>query len=54
MAETTEIKREPYVLGPMPTRARMKTVDEREVRSRLATIFNLALDVERWPELLGH
>jgi hypothetical protein len=54
MAETSDSKRDPFVLGPMPTRTRMKTVDEREVRSRLATIFNLALDVERWPQLLAH
>jgi hypothetical protein len=54
MAEISDSKRDPFVLGPMPTRTRMKTVDEREVRSRLATIFNLALDVERWPQLLAH
>ena len=54
MAEPSDSKRDPFVLGPMPTRTRMKTVDEREVRSRLATIFNLALEVERWPQLLAH
>jgi hypothetical protein len=32
----------------------MRTVDERFVRSRLATIFQLAIDVERWPTLLPH
>ena len=32
----------------------MRTVDERFVRSRLATIFQLAIDVERWPSLLTH
>ena len=32
----------------------MRTVDERVIRSRLATIFRLAVEVERWPELLAH
>jgi ribosome-associated toxin RatA of RatAB toxin-antitoxin module len=32
----------------------MRTVDERVVRAPLATIFELAADVERWPEHLAH
>jgi ribosome-associated toxin RatA of RatAB toxin-antitoxin module len=32
----------------------MRTVDERFVRSRLATIFQLAIEVEQWPTLLPH
>jgi ribosome-associated toxin RatA of RatAB toxin-antitoxin module len=32
----------------------MRTVDERVVKSRLATIFHLAVDVERWPDHLPH
>ena len=51
---TTTIKREPFVLRAPPRNARMRTVDDRFVRSRLATIFQLAIDVERWPELLPH
>lgn len=44
----------PYRLGRMPRDWRVRTVDELVVRSRLATIFHLALDVERWPEHLPH
>jgi ribosome-associated toxin RatA of RatAB toxin-antitoxin module len=45
---------EPYALGPMPYNLRVRTVDELVVHSRLATIFRLALEVERWPEHLAH
>lgn len=41
-------------LGPMPAAARMRTVDERLVRAPLQTIFEIAADVERWPEHLPH
>lgn len=41
-------------LGPMPTTARMRTLDERVVRAPVAAIFAIAADVERWPELLPH
>lgn len=41
-------------LGPMPTAARMRTVDERVVRAPAQTMFEIAADVERWPELLPH
>lgn len=44
----------PYRLGRMPRDRRVQTVDELVVRSRLATIFRLAVDVERWPALLPH
>lgn len=54
MTDTTETRRAPFVLGALPRNARMRTVDERFVRSRLATIFQLAVDVQRWPELLPH
>ncbi|HEY2853123.1 MAG TPA: SRPBCC family protein [Gemmatimonadaceae bacterium] len=54
MTNTGEIRREPFVLHAPSRHARMRTVDERFVRSRLATIFQLALDVERWPQLLPH
>ena len=54
MTNSTDSARDPFVL-PAPARtARMRTVDERFVRSRLATIFQLAMDVERWPSLLPH
>jgi len=45
---------EAYVLGPMPTDRRMTTVDEQITRAPLATIFELAADVERWPVHLDH
>ena len=38
----------------MPTAARMRTVDERDVRAPLASVFEIAADVERWPEHLPH
>lgn len=38
----------------MPATARMRTVDERDVRAPQAVIFELAADVERWPEHLAH
>lgn len=54
MTNTTDSAREPIVLHAPARTARMRTVDERFVRSRLATIFQLAVDVERWPSLLPH
>ena len=54
MTNTTDSAREPIVLHAPARIARMRTVDERFVRSRLATIFQLAIDVERWPSLLPH
>jgi ribosome-associated toxin RatA of RatAB toxin-antitoxin module len=54
MANTTDAPRDPFVLHAPARIARMRTVDERFVRSRLATIFQLAIDVERWPSLLSH
>lgn len=38
----------------MPAVARMRTVDECLVRAPLQRMFELAADVERWPELLPH
>src|SRR5690348_11272927 len=54
MPETRETIRTPFALGELPRTARMRTVDERVVHSRLATMVQLALDVERWPSLLPH
>lgn len=54
MTNTTDAPRDPFVLHAPARIARMRTVDERFVRSRLATIFQLAIDVERWPSLLSH
>lgn len=54
MTNTTDAPREPIVLHAPARTARMRTVDERFVRSRLATIFQLAIDIERWPSLLPH
>ena len=41
-------------LGPMPAGAGMRTVDELVVRAPLASIFEIAADVERWPQHLAH
>lgn len=41
-------------LGSMPSTARMRTVDEGVVRAPVQAIFNLAVEVERWPEHLPH
>jgi hypothetical protein len=41
-------------LGAMPAAARMRTVDERVVRAPLSATFDVAANVERWPELLPH
>lgn len=38
----------------MPVTARMRTVDAQDVRAPLAAIFELAADVERWPQHLPH
>jgi coenzyme Q-binding protein COQ10 len=54
MTNSTDSARESIVLHAPARTARMRTVDERFVRSRLATIFQLAIDVERWPSLLTH
>ena len=54
MTNSTDSARDPFVLHAPARTARMRTVDERFVRSRLATIFQLAMDVERWPSLLPH
>jgi ribosome-associated toxin RatA of RatAB toxin-antitoxin module len=43
-----------YSLGPMPSDRLMTTVDELVVRAPLQVIFDLAADVERWPEHLSH
>ena len=47
-------RREPYELGPMPTGRLLETVDELLVRAPVAVIFELARDVERWPDHLPH
>ena len=41
-------------LGALPATARMRTVDELVVRAPVAAIFQLAADVERWPQHLAH
>jgi ribosome-associated toxin RatA of RatAB toxin-antitoxin module len=41
-------------LGSMPSTARMRTVDEGEVRVPVQAMFDIAVDVERWPEHLPH
>ena len=41
-------------LGQMPPIARMRTVDERVVRAPWQAMFELAVDVERWPTHLRH
>ena len=41
-------------LGPMPAVARMRTLDERIVAAPPEVIFEIAADVERWPDWLSH
>jgi ribosome-associated toxin RatA of RatAB toxin-antitoxin module len=38
----------------MPSTARMRTVDERDVAAPVETMFRIAADVERWPDRLPH
>lgn len=51
---TTHASKAANELGPLPSSALMRTVDERVVDASVATIFALASDVERWPQLLPH
>jgi len=44
----------PVRLGPMPEGRAMTTIDAARVRAPLPVIFDLARDVERWPEHLPH
>jgi len=44
----------PLELGQMPLGRPMETLDEQLVRSPLNTIFELAKNVEAWPEHLPH
>jgi hypothetical protein len=44
----------PVKLGPMPSGRAMTTIDAAHVAAPLPVIFELARDVERWPELLPH
>ena len=44
----------PIALGPMPADRLVTTVDEHLVRAPLDAIFELAADVERWPQYLPH
>mgnify|MGYP002778801638 CR=1 FL=1 len=46
--------RRPYELGRMPLTRSMTTVDEAIVAAPVSVIFELARDVERWPEHLAH
>ena len=50
----TEQASRPFELGEMPLGRPMETVDEQLVRSPLNTIFELAKNVEAWPEHLPH
>lgn len=44
----------PIALGPMPEDRLVTTVDELLVRAPVAVVFELAADVDRWPEHLAH
>ena len=44
----------PFDLGAMPTKRRMRTVDDLLVRAPLRRIFEFAREVDRWPEHLPH
>jgi ribosome-associated toxin RatA of RatAB toxin-antitoxin module len=51
---TTTSAQERRELGPMPSARRMMTVDEAWVGVNPQVMFDLARDVERWPQLLSH
>jgi ribosome-associated toxin RatA of RatAB toxin-antitoxin module len=44
----------PFELGAMPENRAMEVVDERLVRAPVRAMFELARDVERWPDHLAH
>lgn len=44
----------PFDLGTLPTDRLMTTIDERLVRAPLATMFEIAREVEHWPAYLPH
>ena len=46
--------REPLELGPMPRNHSMSVLDELVVHCPVRRIFELARDVERWPDYLPH
>ena len=46
--------RRPYQLGPMPLGRAMTTIDEAFIRAKVAGVFSVVRDVERWPSLLAH
>ena len=45
---------EPIELGPMPAGLPVRVLDELVVRAPLRRIFELARDVEHWPDHLAH
>ena len=45
---------DPIELGPMPLDRTMRVLDELLVRSPVRRIFELARDVDRWPDNLPH
>jgi ribosome-associated toxin RatA of RatAB toxin-antitoxin module len=53
-AQPAGLRLMPFELGPMPRGRSMETVDELLVRSPVATIFEIARRVERWPAHLPH
>ena len=50
----SDLRLEPFALGPMPPAAPMITVDKCDVAAGVDRVFTLARDVERWPDLLPH
>jgi ribosome-associated toxin RatA of RatAB toxin-antitoxin module len=48
------LTRSSNALGSMPATARMRTVDEGVVRAPMEAMFEVAADVERWPDHLSH
>jgi ribosome-associated toxin RatA of RatAB toxin-antitoxin module len=43
-----------FTLGDMPAGRAMETLDERVVRAKVSTMFEIARQVEHWPALLSH
>lgn len=51
---STDPLQERHALGRMPTARRMMTIDEAWVGVAPNIMFELATDVEQWPQLLSH
>jgi hypothetical protein len=54
LEDANHVSKDKFDLGPMPSGTLMRTMDEQHVRCPVATIFNIAANVEGWPRHLAH